>query len=55
MSTWGMWGYLGIVAGLLVLLALFFACMEIMFPTRKSAGEMESLREQEKPTTRHAA
>lgn len=55
MSTWGMWGYLGILAGLLVLLALFFACMEIMFPTRKSAGETESLREQEKPTTRHAA
>lgn len=37
MSMWGMWGYVGIVAGRLVLLALFFACMEIMFPTRKSA------------------
>jgi len=39
MSTWGAWGYWGIVAGLLVLLAIFFACMEILYSTRRGPGQ----------------
>ena len=55
MSMWGMWGYVGIVAGLVILVGFFFACMEIMFPTSKSSKETESLGEQHKPGKRHAA
>lgn len=41
MSTWGALGYWGIVTGLLALLAVFFACMEIMSRIPKVQGKQE--------------
>lgn len=32
------WGYWGIVAGLLVLLGVFFACMEILYARARNGG-----------------
>ncbi len=61
MSTWGAWGYLGIVAGLLVLVAIFFACMEILYsnarkrPLTGSTGSPAGEGEQSRPGSKHAA
>jgi hypothetical protein len=41
MLTWGALGYWGIVTGLLALLAVFFACMEIMSRIPKTEGKQE--------------
>jgi hypothetical protein len=32
------WGYWGIIAGLLVLLGVFFVCMEIIYARAKNGG-----------------
>jgi hypothetical protein len=32
------WGYWGIVAGLVAMLALFFVCMELMYPSAKKTS-----------------
>ncbi len=60
MSTWGAWGYIGIVAGLLVMLIVFFGCMEILSSAQKTprTGDTESpadLRENTPTGTKHAA
>jgi hypothetical protein len=31
MSEWGLWGYSGIVAGLVVMIAVFLFCMVFMY------------------------
>lgn len=49
MSIWGMWGYIGIIIGLVALLAVFFVVMEILFPTRKSEGQKEASRSRREP------
>jgi len=61
MSTWGAWGYLGIVSGLLVLVAIFFVCMEILYsnarkrPLTGSTGSPAGEEEQSRPGSKHAA
>lgn len=60
MSTWGAWGYWGIVAGLLVLLAIFFVCMEILYSSAKrpltgNTGSPAGQGEQARPGSKHAA
>jgi len=60
MSTWGAWGYWGIAAGLVVLLAIFFVCMEILYSNAKKplTGNTDSPAGQGEraPTgTKHAA
>ena len=60
MSNWGVWGYWGIVTGLLVLLGIFFACMEILYSNAKrpligNTGSPAG-REERAPTgSKHAA
>lgn len=60
MSTWGAWGYWGIVAGLLVLLAVFFACMEILYSNAKrpltgDTGSQAGEEERAQTGSKHAA
>jgi len=61
MSTWGAWGYLGIVAGLLVLVAIFFVCMEILYSNAKkrpltgSTGSPAGQEERAPTGSKHAA
>ncbi len=49
MSIWGMWGYIGIIIGLVALLAVFFVVMGILFPARKSEGEKEASSSRREP------
>lgn len=49
MSIWGMWGYIGIIIGLVALLAVFFVVMEILYRAPKTAGQNEASAEQRKP------
>jgi hypothetical protein len=54
------WGYWGIVAGLGVMLALFFVCLEILFPgeEKPAAGARDDSVEPAIPSStsgRHAA
>lgn len=34
------WGYWGIVAGLLTMVALFFVCMAILYPTQRASSDL---------------
>jgi hypothetical protein len=44
-----MWGYIGIIIGLVALLAVFFVVMEILYRAPKTAGQNEASAEQRKP------
>jgi len=53
------WGYWGIVAGLLVMLTLFFFCIDILYDTRRRADvertESSPGQGAESSGTKHAA
>jgi hypothetical protein len=54
------WGYWGIVAGLLSMVAVFFVCMEIVYAqARKNLGDMnmqaDGLETASRTISRHAA
>ncbi len=52
------WGYWGIVTGLMVLLAVFFACVDILYRRPRSATPSNaepSGANQEKASGKHAA
>lgn len=60
MSEWETWGYLGIVAGLAVTLAVFFLCMVFMATTQETTetgqtGSHEKHPEGSATDTKHAA
>ncbi len=60
MSEWGLWGYLGIVSGLVMMLAVFLLCMVFMYKTPKSsdtAGDRPLGEHPKEPNTdtKHAA
>lgn len=54
------WGYWGIVSGLLILLGIFFACMEILYVRARNgasgkAGVADDAAAQTDSTGKHAA
>jgi hypothetical protein len=53
------WGYWGIVAGLLVLLTIFFFCMDLLYRDEKKAMPGEDIPDSQKATraagSKHAA
>jgi hypothetical protein len=53
------WGYWGIVAGLLVLLTIFFFCMDLLYRDEQKAMPGENLPDSQKATraadSKHAA
>lgn len=60
MSEWGFWGYLGIVVGLALMLAVFLACIvfECRVPETRETGESGSTKEHPEKAvtgTKHAA
>lgn len=57
MSEWGLWGYLGIVAGLVLMLAVFLACIvfECRVPETRESGSTKEHPEKAVTDTKHAA
>lgn len=58
MSTWGVWGYWGIVVGLAALVMIFFVAEEILSRAPKSEGLKDASAAQREPapaSTRRAA
>ena len=60
MSEWGFWGYVGIVAGLVLMLAVFFGCVLFMYRKPEASEAEPAVPAQEHPEraageTKHAA
>ena len=60
MSDWGMWGYIGIVSGLVAMISVFLFCMVFMYRTPQSpeTGQIGSRKDQPEDSasgTKHAA